>query len=71
MKVWLILAEILKTQKLNFFCYALFHMKTRASLKYFVSYCLWKHFFDINLPQTPLIFASWNCLVTLRPFTLF
>ena len=25
-------------------------MKTRVSLKYFVSYCLWKHFIDYKLP---------------------
>ena len=28
-------------------------MKTRASLKYFVSYRLWKTFFNSNSPQTP------------------
>ena len=39
MKALLILAENLKKWKLNFFRFALFHMKTRVSLKYFVSYC--------------------------------
>ena len=39
MKALLILAENLKKWKLNFFRFALFHMKTRVSLNYFVSYC--------------------------------
>ena len=33
-------------------------MKTRVSLKYFVSYCLWKVFLDFNSPQTPLNLIS-------------
>ena len=28
-------------------------MKTRVSLKYMVSYCLWKHFCDSNSPRIP------------------
>ena len=44
-------------------------MKTRASLKYFVSYCLWKHFFDSTSPHTPSNLISLTILVTLRPFT--
>ena len=39
MEVWLILAETLNKQKLNFCRYALFHMKTRVCLKYFVGFC--------------------------------
>ena len=45
--------ELLKN-KLNFCACPLFHIKTRISLKYFVSYCLWKHFFYSNSPQIPL-----------------
>ena len=45
-------------------------MKTRVSLKYFVSYCLWKPF-DSNSPETPSNLISLTILVTLRPFTLF
>ena len=39
MKILLILAKIIEKQKLNFSCSALFHMKTRVSLKYFVNDC--------------------------------
>ena len=46
-------------------------MKTRVSLKYFVSDCIWNAFFDSNLPQTPSNLISLTILVTLRPFTLF
>ena len=46
-------------------------MKTRASLRYFVSYCLWKSFFDSSLPQTPSNLISLTFSVTLRPLTLF
>ena len=71
MKVLLILAETIKKQKLNFSRYVLFHIKTRVSLKYFMSYRLWKHFFDSNLPQAPSNLISLMLLITLRPFTLF
>ena len=49
MKLLLILAE---QQKLNFYHYALFYMKTRFSVIYFVGYCLWKLFFNYNSYQT-------------------
>ena len=35
----LLIQKTLEKQKLNFFRCALFNMKTRDSLKYFVSYC--------------------------------
>ena len=38
-------------------------MKTRVSLRYFVTDCLWKPFFDSNLPQTPsnlIIFVNFG-----------
>ena len=41
MKILLILAKTLEKQKLNFSRTALFHIKTRASLRYFVNYCSW------------------------------
>ena len=51
---------------------ALFHMKTRVSLKYFVTDCLWKPFLNSNLSKTPSNFQiSLIILVTPRPFTLF
>ena len=56
--------------KLNVFRRALFHMKTRASLKYFVSYCLWKLIFDSKLSQTPSNLIALRFLIILRPFTL-
>ena len=46
-------------------------MKTRVSLKYFVNDCLWKPFFDSNLPQTSSNLISLTILLTLKPFTLF
>ena len=46
-------------------------MKTRVSLKYFVSYCLLETFFDSKSPQTPSNFISLTFLVTVTSFTLF
>ena len=46
-------------------------METRASLKYFVNGCLYKHVFASNLPQTRTNLISLAILVTLRPFTQF
>ena len=39
-------------QKLNFFCSALFHMKTGVCRKHLVNVCLLKHFVAPNVPQT-------------------
>ena len=63
--------KTLEKQKLNFSHSALFHMKTRVSLKYFVNDCFGKPPFDSNSPQIPLNLISLTILVTLRPFTLF
>ena len=49
----------------------LFHRKTRASLKYFLSYCLCKPSFDSNSPQTPPNLISLRFLVTPGLLTLF
>ena len=46
-------------------------MKTKVSLKYFVSYCLWKLFLILTRRQTPSNFISLTFLVTVRSFTLF
>ena len=49
-------------------------MKTRASLKYPVNDCVWKHFSASNSHQTipdPSNLISLRALVTLRPFTQF
>ena len=46
-------------------------MKTKVSLRYFTSYCLWKPFPDSNSPQIPSNLISLTFLVTLRPLTMF
>ena len=51
MKVLLVLAEALEKQKLKFSCCVLFSMKTKVSLKYFVSDCLWKLFLILTRPR--------------------
>ena len=63
--------KTLEKQKLNFSRCVLFNMKTRVSLKYFVRYCLWKHFFNSNSPQTSSNLICLTFLVTLRPLALF
>ena len=40
-------------------------MKTEVGLKYFVSYCICKYFFDSNPPQTSLNLSYLTILVTL------
>ena len=52
-KILLILAKSLQNHGLNFSWSALFYMKSRLSLKYFVKDCHWNLFFTINSPQTP------------------
>ena len=56
---------------MNFSCRALFPIKPRFSLNYFVTDSLWKPFFDYKSPQTSLNLISLTILVTLRPFTMF
>ena len=46
-------------------------MKTRVSLKYFVSYSVCKLFCDSNSLQTPSNIISLTFLVTVRILTLF
>ena len=58
-------------QKLNFSRSALFHMKTRVSLKYFVNDCFWKHFFASNSPHTSSNLISLTIVVTIRLFASF
>ena len=48
-----IVAKTLEKQKLNFSRSALFRLKTKVSLKYFVSDCPRKQIFAPNLAQTP------------------
>ena len=64
MKILLILAKkkILEKQAIKICRGALFHMKNRVSLKYFVNDCLQKQIFPSNLPKitSNLIFFSFN-----------
>ena len=45
-------------------------MKTRVTLKYFVTYCPWKLCFDYNLPKTSSNLTFLTFFVTLGPSTL-
>ena len=68
MKTLLILAKNYWKTEIKIFPEALFYMKTRAFLEYFVSDCLCKHFFASNLPQAYSNLLSLTILVTLKPF---
>ena len=50
---------------------AVFHMKTKVSLKYFLNVCLWKLFAASLLPQIPLNLILLTILRTPRPLTHF
>ena len=71
MKVLLILAKKLQKMAIKFFRSALFRMKTRITLKHFVSYCLSKHFSNANSHKTLKKLFYLKILVTLSTFTLF
>ena len=71
MKILLMLAKSLENQNLNFSRSALFRIKTRVILKYFVNDYHWKQFFASNSVQTTSNLSSLTILVTLRPFTHF
>ena len=55
-----------KNLQLNFSCSVLFHVQPQI-----FSDCLWKPFFDSNLPQTPSNLNSLTIFISLRSFTLF
>ena len=46
-------------------------MEATVSLRYFVSYSLWKLYFDSKSPQTHSDLIALTFLVILWPFTLF
>ena len=50
---------------------ALFHMKTRVSVKYFGSYRLQNLYFDSKLPKIPSNLIGLTFLATLKLFALF
>ena len=58
-------------QHLNFSSSSVFFMKSRASLKYFVTDCLRKTFLDPNSTQTHSNLISSTILVSVRLLTLF
>ena len=58
-------------QKLNFSRGALFQMKIRVCLKYFLKDCLWKQFLVSNLLYTPSKFTCMAIFVTLTSLTQF
>ena len=60
MKILLIQAKSLEKQKLNFSRIALFHMKTRVSLKHFVNDYLWKPFSNSTRPFRPNFFDNFG-----------
>ena len=61
----------IEKQKLNFSHSALFHMKTRVCLKYFVHYFVWKQLSLSTSSQIPLSLICWTILETLRLSTQF
>ena len=65
MKILLILGKTLEKQELNFSRSALFYIKTRVHLKYFVDDCLWKK------TQTPSNMIFLRSSIALKPFTQF
>ena len=71
MKILSILSKTAQKYKLNFSRSALFHMKNRVCLKYFVHVCLCKQIFASNSAQVPLNLIYLTILVTLRPLTQF
>ena len=46
------------------------YMKTRVTLRYFASYCLWKLVFESNSPQTTPNFICLTFLGTRSPLAL-
>ena len=71
MKVLLILSENSSKIDIKLFPLCAISHETRAIVKYFVSYCLCKSFFDCNSPQTTSNLITLTFLVTLRPFNCF
>ena len=56
--------------KLSFSGSALFHMKTRVCIKYFIRDCILIVFYPFNSPQIPLNLNCLKSLGTLKPLTL-
>ena len=71
MKILSMLEKSAEKTNLNFCGSALFHMKTRDFLKYFVNGSLCKQFFVFNWPQTSSKLICLTIFVTQRPLTQF
>ena len=71
MKILLVLGKNFQKIAIKLFSLYAIYIKTRVSLKYFVTDSLWKAFFDLNLPQIPSNLSYLTILVNLRPFTMF
>ena len=70
-KGFLIIAKNCKKLKLKFSRSALFRMKIRVFLKYFVHDCLWKQVLTSNLLQASSNLIFLEGFITIRPLTQF
>ena len=68
MEVLLTLAKNFWKTEIKLSRSALFHMKTRVSVKYFVNDCLWKPLFDSYSLQTPSDLISLTVFVDSKAF---
>ena len=66
-----ILSVLAKKTELELCHSALFHMKTRVFLKFFMNHCLWKQFLDSNSPSGNSSLICFIIFVNLRPMTQF
>ena len=69
--IYSILAKTVEKKKLNFSRSALFHVKTRVCLKYYVNGCVCGQLFASNSLQPPLNFICLTIFVTVMPLTQF
>ena len=66
-----VLAKISRKTEIELCHSALFHLKTRVCLKFFVNHCLWKQFLDSKLPYRTSSLICFIIFVNLRPMTQF
>ena len=67
MKILSVVAKIFWKTEIELCNSALFNMKTRVCLKYFVNHCLWKQFIDSNSSFTTSSLIYLTIFVNLRP----
>ena len=63
--------KVLKKKQLNFSRVVLFHIETKVSLRYFITACVWKTFFDSNSSSTPPTLFPFRMFLNLGLLTLF